>query len=150
MWRRHHKRHTPNVDDGTFHPVGVAVKFGNATQSLVDWMVRHAAADTLTVDGSAWEYVTKTGHHCAIGDWLVGQEVPEGWLRLQAGKEADEVVFATWADGLMHVSDRELPILGRMVNALQRLTDAGIPWGAAAAHVLLMLADVAAPDGMDG
>lgn len=146
MWRRHRGGHTDGVRVGTDPPMGM--RFGPATQSLVDWMARHAAADTLNVDRSAWEYVLDDGRLCAVGDWLHAQGVPAGWLRLQAGRDAGEVVFGSWADSLMRVSDTELALLERIVNALQRLTDSGVPWGAASAHVLLMLADFASLDGL--
>jgi hypothetical protein len=122
------------------------MRFDETTQTLLDWLVRHAASDTLETNPSAYEYVTADGTLCACGDWLVKAGVPTGWLRLQAGKDVEQVLLDAWADGLLRLRDREATLLGRLAARLQVVSDAGVPWGAAAAHVLLLLADVASPD----
>ncbi len=125
------------------------MQFDETTQTLVDWLVRQASTDSVDANPSAYEYVTASGDVCACGDWLVQAGVPTGWLRLQAGKDVEQVLLDACADGLLGLREREAPLLGRLASRLQVVSDAGVPWGAAAAHVLLLLADVASLDGLE-
>lgn len=107
--------------------------------SVVDWIARQAVNDVLTVDSDV--------DGSAVSACLADVGVPAGWLTMFDRGDVADLVFHAWADGWLRATDVELGEIAKLLARLTSLTQAGCPWGVAAWHTLLGVAQDRYGDG---